>query len=815
MKYNKLMDILALFHILHSATGSNNYEYKRKQEREERGTLMYHRGSEQHESRERPNFNLLESRPQLKHFCNHPDVGSVLVQSVSLPKYRNLPTVAQRGGGRKNRRRLVAYDFVPILPPYDDDNLEEMVVKFHDVPMDLEQQGQAHLDPPHLVEEVLTHYTENSGTKNSDTDAPMGLEYQTDVENEQQSHPIEKIALHADEGNIKDFTIELEEKGHRESHQDNEKEYQQYFAAKEKIASCTEDDMPANDDENVDLISKSSQSPIVAKRYQGDITTEGRSQVSFDASEVKEGDGDEDNSTTTEIRRNDESNMAKQNNLNSKEIIVNDFLEIKVIPGGNMGIDGLEEKVLVDINSNHQVDEKNERNGIRFKDDKSVKIADESKDKPLPSAAVSSISTFSKEGEELSQPTNETEVVVNTVKGAIDNMTLVIEETNSEEDEYEGTSVSTSFLNSIEKDMPIRNGKSNVETRWFKEIEEISSDGTDEDIIDSVIPDIIVNEPESVGEKMLIDSNVDDKGRISPEFDVEDGNKLTGSQLGNLDSKTYDVSDEVKESHIAVLNGEKMNSIVQDTCPTGSINGDKAQLKGTNIIQTEGNINKDMLSNMLFLAEDATTKVQSKTTDIIQTDVDIETNFSADVPPLVANLSNIERNDSKINNQSVDEQITPDKMQNSEQESTIVKKNEIYPELNTDDRIISSDSFDDELLQNIHQSREKETSDSEKNNNLNDLFLDGDLFETVDPPDGLDILPDSSFQQGLISKGTQMLMMSVAKATNQVKKSMSEILITAQNQWENKILRQGRSNVNSGKTGTALNMPKEKKKYHC
>ena len=811
MKYNKLMDILALFHILHSATGSNNYEYKRKQEREERGTLMYHRGSEQHESRERPNFNLLESRPQLKHFCNHPDVGSVLVQSVSLPKYRNLPTVAQRGGGRKNRRRLVAYDFVPILPPYDDDNLEEMVVKFHDVPMDLEQQGQAHLDPPHLVEEVLTHYTENSGTKNSDTDAPMGLEYQTDVENEQQSHPIEKIALHADEGNIKDFTIELEEKGHRESHQDNEKEYQQYFAAKEKIASCTEDDMPANDDENVDLISKSSQSPIVAKRYQGDITTEGRSQVSFDASEVKEGDGDEDNSTTTEIRRNDESNMAKQNNLNSKEIIVNDFLEIKVIPGGNMGIDGLEEKVLVDINSNHQVDEKNERNGIRFKDDKSVKIADESKDKPLPSAAVSSISTFSKEGEELSQPTNETEVVVNTVKGAIDNMTLVIEETNSEEDEYEGTSVSTSFLNSIEKDMPIRNGKSNVETRWFKEIEEISSDGTDEDIIDSVIPDIIVNEPESVGEKMLIDSNVDDKGRISPEFDVEDGNKLTGSQLGNLDSKTYDVSDEVKESHIAVLNGEKMNSIVQDTCPTGSINGDKAQLKGTNIIQTEGNINKDMLSNMLFLAEDATTKVQSKTTDIIQTEVDIETNFSADVPPLVANLSNIERNDSKINNQSVDEQITPDKMQNSEQESTIVKKNEIYPELNTDDRIISSDSFDDELLQNIHQSREKETSDSEKNNNLNDLFLDGDLFETVDPPDGLDILPDSSFQQGLISKGTQMLMMSVAKATNQVKKSMSEILITAQNQWENKILRQGRSNVNSGKTGTALNMPKEKK----
>jgi len=811
MKYNKLMDILALFHILHSATGSNNYEYKRKQEREERGTLMYHRGSEQHESRERPNFNLLESRPQLKHFCNHPDVGSVLVQSVSLPKYRNLPTVAQRGGGRKNRRRLVAYDFVPILPPYDDDNLEEMVVKFHDVPMDLEQQGQAHLDPPHLVEEVLTHYTENSGTKNSDTDAPMGLEYQTDVENEQQSHPIEKIALHADEGNIKDFTIELEEKGHRESHQDNEKEYQQYFAAKEKIASCTEDDMPANDDENVDLISKSSQSPIVAKRYQGDITTEGRSQVSFDASEVKEGDGDEDNSTTTEIRRNDESNMAKQNNLNSKEIIVNDFLEIKVIPGGNMGIDGLEEKVLVDINSNHQVDEKNERNGIRFKDDKSVKIADESKDKPLPSAAVSSISTFSKEGEELSQPTNETEVVVNTVKGAIDNMTLVIEETNSEEDEYEGTSVSTSFLNSIEKDMPIRNGKSNVETRWFKEIEEISSDGTDENIIDSVIPDIIVNEPESVGEKMLIDSNVDDKGRISPEFDVEDGNKLTGSQVGNLDSKTYDVSDEVKESHIAVLNGEKMNSIVQDTCPTGSINGDKAQLKGTNIIQTEGNINKDMLSNMLFLAEDATTKVQSKTTDIIQTEVDIETNFSADVPPLVANLSNIERNDSKINNQSVDEQITPDKMQNSEQESTIVKKNEIYPELNTDDRIISSDSFDDELLQNIHQSREKETSDSEKNNNLNDLFLDGDLFETVDPPDGLDILPDSSFQQGLISKGTQMLMMSVAKATNQVKKSMSEILITAQNQWENKILRQGRSNVNSGKTGTALNMPKEKK----
>ena len=811
MKYNKLMDILALFHILHSATGSNNYEYKRKQEREERGTLMYHRGSEQHESRERPNFNLLESRPQLKHFCNHPDVGSVLVQSVSLPKYRNLPTVAQRGGGRKNRRRLVAYDFVPILPPYDDDNLEEMVVKFHDVPMDLEQQGQAHLDPPHLVEEVLTHYTENSGTKNSDTDAPMGLEYQTDVENEQQSHPIEKIALHADEGNIKDFTIELEEKGHRESHQDNEKEYQQYFAAKEKIASCTEDDMPANDDENVDLISKSSQSPIVAKRYQGDITTEGRSQVSFDASEVKEGDGDEDNSTTTEIRRNDESNMAKQNNLNSKEIIVNDFLEIKVIPGGNMGIDGLEEKVLVDINSNHQVDEKNERNGIRFKDDKSVKIADESKDKPLPSAAVSSISTFSKEGEELSQPTNETEVVVNTVKGAIDNMTLVIEETNSEEDEYEGTSVSTSFLNSIEKDMPIRNGKSNVETRWFKEIEEISSDGTDEDIIDSVIPDIIVNEPESVGEKMLINSNVDDKGRISPEFDVEDGNKLTGSQLENLDSKTYDVSDEVKESHIAVLNGEKMNSIVQDTCPTGSVNGDKAQLKGTNIIQTEGNINKDMLSNMLFLAEDATTKVQSKTTDIIQTEVDIETNFSADVPPLVANLSNIERNDSKINNQSVDEQITPDKMQNSEQESTIVKKNEIYPELNTDDRIISSDSFDDELLQNIHQSREKETSDSEKNNNLNDLFLDGDLFETVDPPDGLDILPDSSFQQGLISKGTQMLMMSVAKATNQVKKSMSEILITAQNQWENKILRQGRSNVNSGKTGTGLNMPKEKK----
>merc|ERR1712238_268104 len=156
----------------------------------------------------------------------------------------------------------------------------------------------------------------------------MGLEYQTDVENEQQSHPIEKIALHADEGNIKDFAIELEEKGHRESHQDNEKEYQQYFAAKEKIASCTEDDMPANDDENVDLISKSSQSPIVAKRYQGDITTEGRSQVSFDASEVKEGDGDEDNSTTTEIRRNDESNMAKQNNLNSKKIIVNDFLEI-------------------------------------------------------------------------------------------------------------------------------------------------------------------------------------------------------------------------------------------------------------------------------------------------------------------------------------------------------------------------------------------------------------------------------------------------------------------------------------------------------
>merc|ERR1712238_482249 len=207
-------------------------------------------------------------------------------------------------------------------------------------------------------------------------------------------------------------------------------------------------------------------------------------------------------------------------------------------------------------------------------------------------------------------------------------------------------------------------------------------------------------------------------------------------------------------------------------------------------------------------------KVQSKTTDIIQTEVDIETNFSADVPPLVANLSNIERNDSKINNQSVDEQITPDKMQNSEQESTIVKKNEIYPELSTDDRIISSDSFDDELLQNIHQSREKETSDSEKNNNLNDLFLDGDLFETVDLPDGLDILPDSSFQQGLISKGTQMLMFSVAKATNQVKKSMSEILITAQNQWENKILRQGRSNVNSGKTETALNMPK-KKKYHC
>merc|ERR1712238_564033 len=203
------------------------------------------------------------------------------------------------------------------------------------------------------------------------------------------------------------------------------------------------------------------------------------------------------------------------------------------------------------------VDEKNERNGIRFKDDKSVKIADESKDKPLPSAVVSSISTFSKEGEELSQPTNETEVVVNTVKGAIDNMTLVIEETNSEEDEYEGTSVSTSFLNSIEKDMPIRNGKSNVETRWFKEIEEISSDGTDEDIIDSVIPDIIVNEPESVGEIMLIDSNVDDKGRISPEFDVEDGNKLTGSQVGNLDSdvnvlggKSYQSSQEINVRNI-------------------------------------------------------------------------------------------------------------------------------------------------------------------------------------------------------------------------------------------------------------------------
>merc|ERR1712238_585240 len=262
----------------------------------------------------------------------------------------------------------------------------------------------------------------------------MGLEYQTDVENEQQSHPIEKIALHADEGNIKDFAIELEEKGHRESHQDNEKEYQQYFAAKEKIASCTEDDMPANDDENVDLISKSSQSPIVAKRYQGDITTEGRSQVSFDASEVKEGDGVEEkvlvdiNSNHQVDEKNERngirfkddksvkiadeskdkplpsavvssiSTLSKEGE-NTKEGIVNDFSEIEVIPGGNMGIDGLEEKVLVDINSNHKVDEKNERNGIRFKDDKSVKIADESKDKPLPSAVVSSISTLSKEGE--------------------------------------------------------------------------------------------------------------------------------------------------------------------------------------------------------------------------------------------------------------------------------------------------------------------------------------------------------------------------------------------------------------------------------
>ena len=609
-------------------------------------------------------FDINSSKPQIRHYT-HKQAGSVLVKTVKIN--------SASPDDDEIKRRLVAYDLDPILPPYDD--VYEQLI----------------LNPKKIIDEGIIE----SDTRGNKSSEPIAIDEATEETNDELSSDVQKD----EEIPIADSKT-IDQTQHQDIPQENitEDEELQDEVDTDKISSDDEEAIEVNSESEVhveDTLTESVDAEAGARQEENEIDSMVESETEEepveDIAPADENDAEDTASNEAEVQL--EEHVANEESKNAEDEAREPEISQEEVSEGKE--DDTVETEPVDADEDDEVI-----------DESAVEEVDVNS-KPVDISVVDAVSEETEESESEELETDYTE--------GIADEDHILQEVDEEDDVKVSLEQVEEPNSVIENEYDAANEEPSEAT--VEEVEEVKdnvqeatpTEETDKETVDEISEEVSIEEvvdEEVLEEETTVDTNEAEDEIISePSTVLENGSDIEENTEGDIDNAQVDdvaagTSDESSEEEESAVESEEEN-----------IEGDVDNTQVDDVAaETSDESSEELESAVDSEGEDIEGGIDNSQVD----DVAAETSDESSEEQESAVESEGEVIEVDIENTQVDDVIVETSDESSEEEESSVESEEKSPDsqhFDSEDATIDAAEDDTNAEESLEQSEET-TSDT-------------------------------------------------------------------------------------------------------